>query len=100
MQDLLYGTYLTFRVKEVMDTAQTPLSVRQIATCLAAFDGREGYNLRRRIRKSLRMLEDRGDVVIQGWHRENNLMTFTYATKTNAHESDGQTPGTYRQDEA
>ncbi|MGH1437025.1 hypothetical protein [Lewinella sp. LCG006] len=89
MQDLLYGTYLTFRIKEILDAAKRPLTVRQITRQLAKLSEREHYNLSRRVRKSINQLVFQEEVS-KSWHRrENNLIIFTY--QTNAHESTGKT---------
>lgn len=78
MENLLYGTYLTFRVKVLMAESSTPLSVRQIAEQLAVLPERESYNLRRRVRKSLKYLLFMRVLEEAEIRRENNLIVHTY----------------------
>lgn len=83
MKSLLYGTYLTFRIKELFEQTSEPLSVRQIAEALARLPERESYNLRRRVRKSLKHLLFEQVLVEAEPQRENNLIVHTY--QINAH---------------
>lgn len=89
MHDLLYGTYLTFRIKEILAAAAQPLTVQQITSRLATLPEREHYNLSRRVRKAVNLLVFQQELKRDWQRRENNLIHFTY--QTNAHESDGQT---------
>ena len=98
MQDLLYGTYLTFRIKEILDAAKRPLTVRQITSQLAELSDREHYNLSRRVRKSINQLVFQEEVSRSWLRRENNLINFTY--QTNVHESTGKTEEPDQQHEA
>ena len=81
MHDFLYGTYLAFRVKEIVDAADRPLTVRQITAEVADVSGRDKVNLARRVRTALNALELKRE-----WHRENNIIYYTYQCHT--HESE------------
>lgn len=83
MKSLLYGTYLTFKVKELLEQSDGPLSVRQIADQLANLPEKESYNLRRRVRKSLKDLLFLDVLTEAEPQRENNLIVHTY--QFNAH---------------
>ena len=98
MEDLLYGTYLTFRIKEILDAAKRPMTVRQITLRLAVLSEREHYNLSRRVRKSLHLLVFQEEVSKSWYRRKDNLINFTY--QTNAHESTGKTEESGQQHEA
>ena len=82
--DLFYGTYLTYRIQQTIQQAETALSVKEIETSIHLYpDPRERYNFRSRIRQSLQYLCHQGILEREEVKGDNNLIFHKYAIHAN-----------------
>ena len=91
MNELLYGTYLTFKVKEVLDANQRPMTVREVTNKIARLPRKQQENLCRRVRNALNTLVFQEHLSREiRIDRDKNHTFFTY--QNIAHESSKKAP--------
>ena len=79
--DLFYGTYLTFLIKNTVQTSTSGLTIKEIEESLHIYPtARERRNFRNRIRQALKSLYDCNEVVRQETKGERNLILHKYAS--------------------
>ena len=75
----LYGTYLLYLVEEILQRADDPLSIKEIASRIIRLESsREQYNLEERVRRSLSCLEGDGKLLKQMHRIYPNIHSYKY----------------------
>lgn len=90
----LYGTYLSFLIRNKLKSCNKALSVRELALIICIYDNRrEQYNLERRIRAAMQRLIEQETILLEP-HRVGQKNIFVTKYKFNVgQKSDGQTQG-------
>jgi hypothetical protein len=90
----LYGTYLSYLIRNKLKSCNKALSVRELALIIYIYDSRrEQYNLERRIRAAIKRLVENEIVTLEP-HRVGQKNIFVTKYKFNVgQKSDGQTQG-------
>lgn len=75
----LYGTYLLYLVEEILQKAEVPLSIKEIAGRIVRLESaREQYNLEERVRRALYCLENDGKLLKQMHRIYPNIHSYKY----------------------
>lgn len=75
----LYGSYLTFTVEQIIESAEQPMTVKEVSNKIAELESHQQNLLTRRVRLSLNKLvhEDKASsesIIIK------NIVAFTYSS--------------------
>ena len=79
-KELLYGTYLTFQVKTILEKSKQPLTISEIARALHEFENlNEARNLKARVNRSLKSLRFNFNVIrITSTVGEKKVLCYKY----------------------
>jgi DNA-binding transcriptional MerR regulator len=77
--DLFYGTYLTYLIKQQIQTSKSGLTVKEIEEALHRYPtNRERVNFRNRIRQCLKSLYEHEIVLREEVQNDTNLIFHKY----------------------
>lgn len=81
--NILYGTYLNFRVAQALEEKPIALSIKEIALLIHTYEDQvQQRNLERRIRRALIRMED--SLTKEEERGERNIILTKYKFKTDA----------------